>query len=383
MNYANFYYDLPENIKSKLKPITCQSCRDGGNGSTGVCKKCLENQAWNSEWLETHPFIFDTIYRPYHYGSHCRIKALPLRLPNEHPYLFYGVEIEVEFDSSDVRIYNANDEDDYDDCYDDDDNWKIQEILDKFSNITEGLFVYEADGSLENGVELISRPCSYAYWTSKDNVERLKKGLDYLRKQGAYWEQPDSNGLHIHISRKFFDFGNTKLVNRDTAYQGIDWLFQKFQTEIDQIGERKYTMYCQSKANQLRDNIRGNWLFNSYNVETEVKCKLKKGGEVPRGDHHVAVTLSGNTIEARVFKSTTDYKRVLAYIEMVRNMAHAVRDDNIEVSLDSLLHTKDNLYLDEIIRETRRACVKKGEKLDLEKVNDNTIEVVVKQEGRQ
>ena len=90
--------------------------------------------------------------------------------------------------------------------------------------------------------------------------------------------------------------------------------------------------------------------------------------------------MSGNTIEARVFKSTTDYKRVLAYIELVRNMAHAVREDNIEVSLDSLLHTKDNLYLDGIIRETRRACAKKGEKLDLEKVNDNTIEVIVKKE---
>lgn len=380
MNYATFYYDLPESVKNKLKPITCKSCQDNGDRTAGTCKTCLENQAWNNEWLETHPFIYDTYFRCYHYSGHSVIKSMPLRLPNEHPYLFYGVEIEVEFDSSDVRIFDTNEDEYDDDCYDDTDNWKIQEILDEFSKITQGLFVYEADGSLENGVELISRPCSYAYWTSEENVKRLEEGLEYLRNQGAYFEQPSTNGLHIHISRKFFDFGNTKLVNRDTAYQGIDWLFQKFQPEIEQIGERKYTQYCQSKAGQLRKSLEDNWLFNTYNVETEVKCKLKKGGEVPRGDHHVAVTLSGNTIEARVFKSTTDYKRVLAYIELVRNMAHAVREDNIEVSFDSLLHTKDNLYLDGIIRETRRACAKKGEKLDLEKVNDNTIEVVVKKE---
>lgn len=380
MNYTGLYYEMPKETKDKLKPVTCQSCSDNGDRHSGCCKKCLENQAWNAEWIETHPFIFDKYFRPYHDGNHSVIKGTPLRLPNEHPYLYYGIEIEVEFDSGDVTIYRPDDDDD--NYYDDTDNWKIQEILDEFTKITEGLFVYEADGSLDNGVELISRPCSYAYWTSKENVERLREGLEFLRENGAYVNQPDRNGLHIHISRKFFDYGNTKLDNRDMAYQGIDWLFQKFQTEIEQIGGRKYTMFCQSKANQLKSNLEDNWVLNSYNVETEIKCKLKKGGEVPRGDHHVAVTMSGNTIEARVFKATTDYKRVLAYIEMVRNMAHAVRDDNIEVSFDSLLHTKDNLYLDEVVRETRRECAKRGEKLDLDKVNDNVIEVIVTKQGR-
>ena len=377
MNYSNIYYNLPDSLVGKLKPTTCKSCRDNGDNTLGNCKRCLENIAWNTDYLETHTFIYDKYFRPYHWDDHGTIKSIPLRLPDEHPYLYYGIEIEVEFDPSDVHIY----EDD-DDCYDDDDNWRIQEILDEFTEITDGLFVYEHDGSLENGVELISRPCSYAYWTSEDAVKKLQKGLDYLRDKGAYWKQPDTNGLHIHISRKFFDYGGGK-VDRNTAYQGMDWLFQKFQPEIEKIGERKYTGYCSSKTDRLRHNLESNWLLNEYNVETEIKCKLKKGGEVPCGDHHVAVTLSGNTIEARVFKSTTDYKRVLAYIELMRNMAHAVRDDNIEVSLDSLLHTKDNLYLDSVVRETRMNCKKNKEDFDLEKVNDNMIEVVVSQEGRQ
>ena len=376
MNYSNIYYNLPDSLVGKLKPTTCKSCRDNGDNTLGNCKRCLENIAWNTDYLETHTFIYDKYFRPYHWDDHGTIKGIPLRLPDEHPYLYYGIEIEVEFDPSDVRIYED------DDGYDDDDNWHIQEILDEFTEITDGLFVYEHDGSLENGVELISRPCSYAYWTSKDTVEKLQKGLDYLRDNGAYWKQPDTNGLHIHISRKFFDYGGGK-VDRNTAYQGMDWLFQKFQPEIEKIGEREYTQYCSSKTDRLRHSLESNWLLNEYNVDTEIKCKLKKGGDVPCGDHHVAVTLSGNTIEARVFKSTTDYKRVLAYIELMRNMAHAVRDDNIEVSLDSLLHTKDNLYLDSVVRETRMNCKKNKEDFDLEKVNDNMIEVVVSKEGRQ
>lgn len=375
MKYSTIYYDLPKSLEDKLKPVLCQSCRDDGERTIGSCKTCLENIAWNTEYLETHTFIFDTVFRPYHYGDHDTIKSIVLRLPNEHPYLFYGVELEVEFDSSDICIYDSDEDED-------DENWKIQEVLDRFSEITDGLFVYEHDGSLENGVELISRPCSYAYWTSEDTVKKLQEGLEYLISQGAYIDQPRTNGLHIHISRKFFDHGGGK-VDRNTAYQGMDWLFQKFQPEIEKIGERKYTMYCASKADTLKDNLSGNWVLNQYNVDTEVKCTLKKGGEVPCSDHHVAVTLSGCTIESRVFKSTTDYKRVLAYIELMRNMAHAVRDDNIEVSLDSLLHTKDNLYLDDIIRETRKNCVKNHEEFNLEKVNDNTVEVVVSTKGRQ
>lgn len=376
MNYSNIIIELPENIKQRLglKPITCQSCKDNGETFSGSCKKCLENQAHNREVLETHLFVYDDRYRSYHSDMHNNIKGLVLRLPNEHPYLYYGVEIEVEFDSNDVYIYNSDD--DYDD-----DNWKIQDILTEFSEITDGMFVYEYDGSLSNGVELISRPTSYAFWTHPDTVDKLKRGLEYLREKGAYIDQPITNGLHIHISRKFFDYGKTKLADRRDAYKGIDWLFQKFQPEIEKIGEREYTGYCSSKAQQLRSSLESNWTLSSYNVDAEIKCTLKKGGDVPCGDHHVAVTLSGNTIEARVFKSTTDYKRVLAYIEIMRNMAHAVRDDNIEVSFNSLLHTKENQYLDEVVRQTRLNCAKNKTKLDLEKVNDNCIEVVVVKES--
>lgn len=373
MDYQSIHLRLPLSIKELLKPTTCKSCKDSGYSSLGVCKKCLENQAKNLEWLETHPFIFDNEYRKYHTNEHDHIKALPLRLPNEHPYLYYGIEIEVSFDSGYVCIEEG------DEYYDEEpDNDDINDILAEFSNITDGLFVYESDSSLTNGVELISRPCSYAYWSQPETVKKLQEGLDYLISRGAYREQPDTNGLHVHISRKFFDYGNTTLSDREMAYQGIDWLFQKFQTEIEHIGQRKYTGYCSSKTDQLKNNLVNNWTLNAFNVEAELKCKLKKGGRVPERDHNVAVTMSGGTIEARVFKSTTDAKQVLAFIEFMRNIAHAVRDDNTEVSFDSLIHTKENKFLDNHVRNIRKQCTKRGEKLDLEKVNDNCIEVVIK-----
>lgn len=378
LNYARFYWSGDTELRSHLKPICCKSCSDN-NLSIGDCKKCLENQAYNREWLETHPFIWDKIYRPYHTCDHDDIKQLPLHLPNEHNYLYYGMEIEVEFDDDIVRIYSPSD-DDYDD---DEDNWKIQEIINEASDIMEGMFVTEADGSLANGVEFIFRPMTYGYLTSEDTIEKFKRFFKFLQDKGAYVHQPDTNGMHIHLSRKFFDYGNTKLANRGDAYKSFDWLFQKFQHEFELLGGRKYTHFCESKASKLEKSLTDNYYARNFNADVEVKATLKKGGNVPQGDHYSAVNLGGCTIEARVFKSTTDYKQMYANIELVRNLAHAVREENIEKSLNDLLHTKDNKFLDEHIQRVKMQSAKSGDKLDLEKINDNAIEVVVKQEQQQ
>lgn len=365
-----YFMSLPS-LQDKLKPITCPSCKDEGYHA-GICKKCMENQAYNKEWLMTHPFVFDKTFCNYHTGRHDEIKALPLRLANEHPYLLYGIEIEVEFDSRVVSIYDADD--DYDE---DDDNWKINEILDKFSEITNGLFVYEHDSSLDNGVELISRPCSYAYWTADSTVDMLKRGFDFLKEHGALTDQPIENGLHIHLSNKFFDKGESTKSNPEQAYEGFDWLFQKFQPEIEKLGGRKYGRFCNSKAGHIKDNLERNACADYYNAEVKLKCKIKKGGAVPNGDHCFAVIKSGPTIEARVFKSTIDYTEVLSYIEIVRNMAHFVRDGGRKESLDSILHTKENLYLDRHIQKVKMNCAKNKESLNLNKLNDDKLEITL------
>ena len=381
-NHIEIYHNYKDvsGLKGKLKPVSCPSCRDNGCSYQGECETCLKNQAYNREYLETHSFIMDKVYRDYHYDGHNQFKTLPLRLPNEHPYLYYGIEVEVEFNREWV-VVSRNCNDDYydeDDYCDDGDNGAIQDILDRFSEITEGMFVYEYDGSLDNGVECISRPTSYAYWTHPDTVKRLEKGFEYLRKEGACVSQPDSNGLHIHISKKFFDYGRTQLENRKTAYESFDWLFQKFQPEIEKLGGRKYTHYCASKAEKLRKSlIDDNWNMRQYNVEAEIKCKLKKGGNLAEFDHYSAVNMTNKTIEARVFKSTTDYKQILADIELVRNFAHAVREEDIKRSFNNILHTKDNLFLDEHISKVKRNCRKNKEEFDLEKINDDEIEIIV------
>lgn len=370
MNYSIFNnYDA---LKDILKPVVCKTCSDDGKWA-GDCPACLKNRAWNREYLETHPFVADTNLEGYHTSYHDDFKGLVLRLPNEHPYLYYGIEVEVEFDRDIVSV-QGYDDDGYEDGISDEINSILAEAIKRCP-----IFVAEQDGSLENGAELISRPCSYAFWTDKNTVKMLEDMFEYLKEQGALVHQPSTNGLHIHISRKFFDKGAIRLASAGQAYQEFDWLWQKFQPEMEQLGGRKYTQYCESKADKLAKGLRRSYLPSSLcPTEVKVSCKLKKGGEIACGDHSHAVLLSGNTIEVRTFKSTTDYRKILSCIEIVRNFAHAVRDNNTDTTLDSLLHTKDNLFLNEHIQKVRMNCKKNKQEFNLDKKNSNDIKVDVK-----
>lgn len=342
-------------LEGKLKPACCKSCREDGM-TYGTCEKCLKNRAYNREYLQTHLFIYDSSFGSYHSANHTYWKQLPVRLPDEHPYLFYGIEVEVAFDENVI----------------DADGDYMREVLRKFSETTDGMFVYEYDSSTYNTVEMISRPSSYAFWTNPETVEKLKQGFEYLRNEGALIDQPSANGLHIHLSRKFFQTEG-KATQGSVAFLRFDWLFQKFQTEIEQLGDRKYTQYCASKRKKTEDNIKSS--LYGRNAKMKVECELSPDdpNDIPYNDHSACVDLRDYTIETRVFKSTTDYREILSYIEMLRNFAHAVREDDINKSLDELLHTKDNLFLDEHIQRVKMKLGKKNKKLHLDKVNDNKI----------
>lgn len=361
------------NLKS-LKPQTCESCKADGYTENGHCAKCLENQAYNTNLIETNLFIVDTGFGSYHQGGwHKIFKSTPLRKQNEHPFLYYGIEIEVSFDDDYLRVFC----DDYD-C-DNEPTGEIEDILKEFSEITNGMFIYEEDGSLYNGVEFISRPMSITMWEDEETIKMLEKGFNYLKENGALINQPSTNGLHIHISKKFFDYGAQKRNDgRRKAYEDMDWLFQYFQPEIEKIGGREYTQYCASKITKIKNDYGIGRVRNDsrYNAEIKVTGKLKKGGDIPQDDHGSALILSGPTIEARVFNSTIDYKRVLGYIELMRNFSHAVREENINgKTLNNILHTKDNNYLDGVLNDVKKECFKNGKKFDLERVVEDELEI--------
>lgn len=75
-------------------------------------------------------------------------------------------------------------------------------VVSEWSDDNDDLLVMEEDGSLDDGVEIISHPMTWKYFRQKD-----WDGLfDSLKNCGTRaWDGGEETGLHIHLSRDFFD----------------------------------------------------------------------------------------------------------------------------------------------------------------------------------
>lgn len=308
-------------------------------------------------------------------------KYCPLHLTNENPYYYQGIELEITFDDMVVDGYNGErydeygDYDDYGD-YDCDGNYipdtydfDIGEIARGFMYRTKGIFTCEEDGSLYQGYsfEAVSRPLSPMAWHHPVVVEALKDGFEYLKSKGALIEQPEGNGFHIHISKRFFEANPACNRPQNEVAQDLNWVFQKFQNEIELIGGREYNQWCNSAINDAKAN-----LANRYGVVVEKAHLAKNALEVPYGDHHKAFidSTSGYTYEARVFHSTLDVERILACLEFMRNISHGARENALEgKTFGQILRYKNAPNLMKLVKRIKGD----DKKLSLGKRNTSTI----------
>lgn len=308
-------------------------------------------------------------------------KYCPLHLKNEKPYYYQGIELEVTWDDEIVDGYTGDryDEDgDYDEYGDYDDegdyipdkyNFDINSVVRRALEIGKGLFTAEEDGSLYYGysAEFVSRPLSSQAWHSPQIKAILKEFTDYLKSTGAMVEQPEGNGFHIHVSKKFFEANPNCNRPLNEVARDMNWVFQKFQDEIELIGGREYNEWCAS----AKMNIKGN-IARNYGIVIDKAHIDKKAIELPYGDHRKAFidSSSGYTYEARVFHSTLDPERILACLEFMRNISHGARENALEgKTFGQITKYKDAPNLQAIIKRIRA----EKKKLYLGKKNTSTM----------
>lgn len=340
------------------KQECCEYCTAGGCYQRGNCEKCLKAQAENKELKETSLWVYDTRFSMhfYHPGDHVQFKETIYRKKGEHPFLYYGIEHEVQFDP-----FKTSERD-------------LPEIAKTFIEIMKGRCVSESDSSIF-GIEFIYRPMSYNTIIDPEFRQDLKKGYQYLISKGAIIKQPENAGIHIHMSRKFFE-RNTK-KNPDEINKDLDWVFQYYQQEIEKVSQRKYTIYCQSKAENVSRFLR----FSNVGVlesGISLKAELTKSplilGDRGGDYHHAVIAMRNQTIEVRSFKSTLDPNELLSYVQFVRNIAHTVRNKDItKITFQDLLDAKDSPELDEYIRK-----LKKNKDFKTDKKIKDKIELEVK-----
>lgn len=166
------------------------------------------------------------------------------------------------------------------------------------------------DGSLDDGIELVTHPCTLKFHFSKfgwDEIMRRAELEDYEAVQGS--------GIHVHVSKSFwrgtYDVANaciffdmnreaTRIFANRSQKQFAHWV-EPYLDKTDTADLIKFAM------KRFKDEEeRKHYMWQYYNDNTE---------------HYRGVNLSNDeTVEFRFFSSTMDEKRMYSILQFVDSL---------------------------------------------------------------
>lgn len=214
-------------------------------------------------------------------------------------HLTFGVELECEprNDGGNVRM----------DAY---------ELSDRIDEIPGGRTYCKSDGSLSNGVEIVSHPGTLAHHMYVMHWRQIQRTCE---KAGFRSHDTDNSGLHVHVGRA--QLGSTD-AERDETIRKVQVLFVMYAAELTRFSRR-----TRSRLDEWAS-------FRSFGVSPE-SIRATDGdtlatwarSSVPtfEDDYHqqryTAVNLMNRaTIEFRIFRGTLKRDTLIAAIQLVSNV---------------------------------------------------------------
>lgn len=170
----------------------------------------------------------------------------------------------------------------------------------------------KGDGSLDDGMELVSHPMSLDYHKNYQWEEIMKKAISL----GYRSHQTSTCGLHIHVNRSCL--GDTHdeqedVISRILFFVEIHWAeLLKFSRRSEYSMNRWAARYGYEKSGR------------------EILDKAKKGNN---GRYAAVNLMNWATIEFRLFRGTLKYNTLIAAIELVNeicDLAIHLTDEGIE-----------------------------------------------------
>lgn len=225
-------------------------------------------------------------------------------------FIGFGFELEVEAP-------------DFDACRD-----TAEALHDKFNRE----LMLEKDGSLTDyGFEIITRPMSLKYYEN-EGKELLKEVTSLCLSNGCLSDKTRTCGLHIHVSRAFFD--------NDEQIDKLCYFYEVHYKELMKIGRRKETSYC----------------LPFFDTERDITFEDIKDTNKTSTRYHAVNLATGNkpTIEFRGFKGTLNLYTLYASIDLVLTLCRNAKTIPLE-ELDN-----SYLWLKGIKPETREYILKRN-----------------------
>ena len=187
------------------------------------------------------------------------------------------------------------------------DNNNAQEILDVANAENEHIYI-KHDGSLNDGFEIVSHPCTLEYHTNNlqwRNIMTKALELNYRS------HDTDTCGLHIHISRSAL--GSNFERQEENIAKIIYFVEQNWNAIM------KFTRRNEDRLNR--------WA-SRYGIEPTINETYEKAKR--DYDRYKCVNLqNSNTIEFRMFRGTLKYSTFIATLQFVKSMCDFVIETDI------------------------------------------------------
>ncbi len=257
----------------------CESCNCiihddyvNWNGDSPYCDRCYDNLSTEIEEYSYKP-------EPIFYGDGTR---------------FFGIELEIDYGGKD------------------DDNARI---LKQIAN-SRGEHIYvKSDGSLDEGLELVSHPMSLDYHKSFCWEEIMKKAIGMCYRS----HQTSTCGLHIHVNRNCFG------EDRDTQDEVISRILYFVEHHWNEM--LKFSRRSEYAMNRWAAR------YGYEKTGKEILDKAKKGNN---GRYAAVNLMNWATIEFRLFRGTLKYNTLIAALELVNKICdlamHLTEDDIAKIS---------------------------------------------------
>ncbi len=165
------------------------------------------------------------------------------------------------------------------------------------------LLYMKRDGSIGNGVELVSHPTTLSY-IKKTKLEEFLSGIKEIG-----FQDDDACGLHVHVSRDSLS---------KKGWWSLMTFMNKLSNKFLKISRRDKTRlnYCQ--FNNMTGSIT-DALINGKTIFTKDVDKNK--------ERYSAMNfLNDKTVEFRMFRSTTDYNELIGTLQFVEALVMFCRE---------------------------------------------------------
>ena len=311
-NYNIFWCDYHERWEDAYSrfdvnnygTICIKAYEDGEFGSCDTCGEIFELDDMNhTDYASYCNSCYEDIeeqgqIKSYH-DHKCDYNRNTKILNSDDNVLTYGFELEVE---------SGN----YTSC------GEMSNILyESMDNFT----VYESDGSLSEGFEIISNPYDIEYFES-EGKELIINMLNLLIENKFKSHDTSTCGLHVHIGRH--GLGNS-YGERDNTIMQIGFIVEYFKEELTTLSRRKPEKLNHWAKFTTRD-------YKKEELTLDIINTLNRENR----SRYSALNLQNEaTIELRLFRGTLKKETFLATLELVNNICKYAKENTIN-DLESL-----------------------------------------------